>query len=150
MRDELRFACIETVGERLELLPRGSGTDNCKGARGPERGARFLRGETSEGGKIPNGCGTKQGRETRTCWETAERLRKPASGTEADLNTLPHKGLVRGMSLGTNKPWKLDPIGRSDGRKVRRNFKRAQRQTGMNFCLWTEGTGLAGSLRLRA
>lgn len=68
--------------------------DDGKGASGPERGARFLRGEDSEGRNPRNGCGMQQGREARVGQETAERLRKPVSGTEVGLDNPPHMGLT--------------------------------------------------------
>jgi hypothetical protein len=47
-----------------------------------------LRGEDSGGEKKPqDGSGMKQGREVRACQETAERLRKPESGTEVGVTT---------------------------------------------------------------
>jgi hypothetical protein len=70
--------------------------DNGKGADGPERGARFLRGEDSEGRDPRDGCGMEQGREARVGQEAAERLRKPVSGTEVGLDNLSQKGLPGG------------------------------------------------------
>jgi hypothetical protein len=49
-------------------------------------------GNTLEGEKPRNGCGTKQGREARACQETAERLRKPESGTGAGVTARSTRG----------------------------------------------------------
>jgi len=60
----------------------GTAVDDRKGASGLERGARlFARGRLWRRDEAWGGCGTKQGREARVCQETAERLRKPESGT---------------------------------------------------------------------
>jgi hypothetical protein len=52
-------------------------------------------GNTLEEVTPRDGCGTKQGREVRACWETAERLRKPESGTEAGVTARLITGLAR-------------------------------------------------------
>jgi len=72
--------------------------DNYMGASLAREGGRLLRGECSEG-RNPNGCGTKQGHETRVCLETAERLKKPVSGTGTGMDNPTHVGLARVLSL---------------------------------------------------
>jgi hypothetical protein len=64
------------------------------------RGVRDLcEGKALEEKKPRNGYGMKQGREVRACQETAERLGKPESGTEAEVTARLITGLARGMSL---------------------------------------------------
>jgi hypothetical protein len=63
----------ETGGNKTPGARVGTPVDNGRGACGLERGARFLRGKTSEGRKPRNGFGTKQGREL-------EQARKPLRG----------------------------------------------------------------------
>jgi hypothetical protein len=62
------------------------------------RGARdCCEGKTLEG-TTQHGCGMKQGREAWACQETAERLRKPESGTEVRVDSSSHTGLAQGIS----------------------------------------------------
>jgi len=67
----------------------------------------------------------KQGRETWACWETAERLRKPESGTEAGLTAMPRMGLAQGMSSKGK-----ETFGSWSGRQVGRPGVSEERQEG--------------------
>lgn len=52
----------------------------------------------------------RQGREARVCWQTAERLRKPESGTAVRVDVLAVLGLARVMSSkGRETSWEPDP-----------------------------------------
>jgi hypothetical protein len=62
----------------------------------------------------------KQGREARTCQETAERSRKPESGTAAGPDGPLHHGaspgdVVEGAKKGTS--WEPDPVARPGSRE---------------------------------
>jgi hypothetical protein len=69
--------------------------DDCKGAVAL-RGVRNFREGKALKGDPRNGCGTKQGREARVCQKTAERLRKPESGTGVGVTTYSMWGLLGG------------------------------------------------------
>jgi hypothetical protein len=59
----------------------------------------------------------KQGRAARACQETAERLRKPESGTVTELDGPSQMGLAREMSSkGRRTSRKPVPAERPDGR----------------------------------
>lgn len=59
---------------------------NCKGASGPERGARFLRGETSEGESLDTAAARNKAANVEHA-ETAEELGKLVSGSGRRLRT---------------------------------------------------------------
>jgi hypothetical protein len=72
---------------------------------GPERAlATPTRSKASEGRNPRDGCGTKQGREVRVGHETAEGLRKPESGTAAEVDGPPRTGLTRMMPSRGGEP----------------------------------------------
>jgi len=67
--------------------------DNRRGASGPREGcATLCEGKALKESEAQDGCGTKQGRETRVCQEAAERLRKPESGTEVGVTPCLERG----------------------------------------------------------
>jgi hypothetical protein len=74
----------------------GTAVENCKGASDSERSTRSQRGAKLRRENPTGGSGTKQGREARTCQETAERLRKPGSGTAARRDGSLHDGASPG------------------------------------------------------
>jgi len=55
----------------------------------------------------------KQGREARVCQETAERPRKPESGTAVVVDDPPQLGLTRvTSSKGQETSWEPEPVER--------------------------------------
>ena len=74
----------EIDGERSRNNPFSSQVDNCREASGLERGTRSVQGEASEEWNPTNGSSMKQGCRLEFA-KTAERLRKPESGTEVGL-----------------------------------------------------------------
>lgn len=65
----------------------------------PREGQAILgEGKALKEGDPRDGSGMEQGRRVRVCQETAERLRKPESGTGPGVDNPAQMGLARGTS----------------------------------------------------
>jgi hypothetical protein len=124
---------LETGGDKVQEVASRASVDDRKGACGPERGARFLRGEDSEGRTL-GGSGTKQGRETRICQETAEGLTKTRERNRGEAGHLVSHGASPGDVVEEARdPREPDPASAPDGREVLRSFKRERLHERMNL-----------------
>jgi hypothetical protein len=97
----------ETRGDKTKAVRHDRRVDNDEGARRRREALRSLRGEHSEGGSQERLRHETRPRSLGGA-EAAEGLRKPESGSEAEVNGPPHYGAHLGDTVeGARQPWEV-------------------------------------------